>query len=111
MPRPLAFDVRGNHPTGTNTVRMLYQNYQLLANAGDPLRLFADHAQSIFRHWADTRNISPLRRMAAYYEQIALMGFTHARPGFGITPVQYSLITALAGGDWLRHARNLLITG
>jgi poly(3-hydroxybutyrate) depolymerase len=87
LPRPFAFDVRGKHQSGTYTVRMLYQNYQLLANVGDPLRVFADHAQSIFRHWADLRNVSPLRRMAAYYEQIALMGFTHTRPAFGITPV------------------------
>jgi len=69
-------------------VRMLYQNYQLLANASDPLRLFADHAESVLTGWGAGGGLSPLRRMAAYYEQIALMGFTHTRPDFGIEPVK-----------------------
>ena len=66
---------------------MIYQNYQLLANAGDQVRGFAELAQSILEHWFSQKDSPPLRKMAAHYEQISLRGFTHHRPPFLIAPI------------------------
>ena len=66
---------------------MLYHNYQVLANSTDPVRLFADHARSIIDHWWTQTGSSPVRRMAAYCEQVGLLGFTHVRRPFLIAPV------------------------
>ncbi len=66
---------------------MIYQSYQLAADSGDPMRLFADQAQSVLQQWMSGGNAWPLRRMSAYYEQISVMGFSHTRPPFNIQPV------------------------
>lgn len=66
---------------------MLYHNYQVMANSTDPVRLFADHARSIIDHWWTATGSAPVRRMAAYYEQVGLLGFTHVRRPFLIAPV------------------------
>ena len=66
---------------------MLYHNYQVLANSTDPVRLFADHARSIIDHWWTQTGSSPVRRLAAYCEQVGLLGFTHVRRPFLIAPV------------------------
>ena len=66
---------------------MIYQNYQVVADLSDPIRKFAEHARDISLTWFDGKRITPLQRMAAYYEQVALLGFTHVRPEFNIAPV------------------------
>ena len=66
---------------------MIYQNYQLAANLNDTVRLFADQAQTILQSWSANKDTGPIRRMNAYYEQIALMGFTHKCPPFNIQPI------------------------
>ncbi len=69
---------------------MIYQNYQLVANLNDPIRLFADGAQSVLQTWNDNQGVNPIRKMAAYYEQISLMGFTHKCPPFNIDAIAAS---------------------
>ena len=66
---------------------MIYQNYQVVADLSDPIRKFAEHARDISLTWFDGKRITPLQRMAAYYEQVALLGFTHVRPDYNIAPV------------------------
>lgn len=66
---------------------MIYRNYQVVADASDPIRKFAEHARDISLNWFDGKRITPLQRMAAYYEQVALLGFTHTRPSFNIASV------------------------
>ena len=67
---------------------MIYHNYQMAANLADPVRQFADQAREICMKWFDGKPATPLQRMTAYYEQIALMGFTHVRPNYNILPVK-----------------------
>ena len=59
---------------------MMYDAYQALADAGDRVRLLAANAESILKTWSNPTHGTPLARMAAYYEVVALAGFTHARP-------------------------------
>ncbi len=67
---------------------MIYHNYQMAANLADPVRQFAEQAREICMKWFDGKPATPLQRMTAYYEQIALMGFTHVRPNYNILPVK-----------------------
>ena len=67
---------------------MIYQKYQMMSDLSDPVRQFAEHAQVITKSWFEKQSYTPLQRMAAYYEQIALMGLTHTRPDFAIAPIQ-----------------------
>ena len=67
---------------------MIYQKYQMMSDLSDPVRQFAEHAQVITKAWFEKQGFTPLQRMAAYYEQIALMGLTHTRPDFAIAPIQ-----------------------
>ena len=69
------------------TTQMIYRNYQVVADVSDPIRKFAEHARDISLNWFDGKRITPLQRMAAYYEQVALLGFTHTRPSFNISNV------------------------
>jgi len=70
---------------------MIYQNYQLFADAGDRIRDFAEFAERILKTWMAQNDSPPLRKMAAHYEQIALLGFTHLRRPFSISPVSNGL--------------------
>ena len=63
---------------------MMYDAYQRMADAGDQVRMFAENAQTILTAWNANPFAPPVRRMAAYYELIALAGFTHVRPDYGI---------------------------
>ena len=74
-------------PFTLKVFKMLYQNYQLVSNLSDPVRLFAESAQTVLQTWNDNQGVSPLRKMTAYYEQIALLGFTHHCPPFNIEPI------------------------
>src|SRR5665647_3558405 len=66
---------------------MMYDAYQGYADLSHPVRQLATNSDTILRLWSTTQFASPLRRMAAYYELVALAGFTHTRPPFAITEV------------------------
>ena len=67
---------------------MIYDAYQSLADVGDRVRKPAENAQAILEAWSSNPFAPPWRRMAAYYELVALAGFTHARPDYGIDSVE-----------------------
>ncbi len=67
---------------------MMYDAYQGMADVGDRVRLMAQNAQAILAAWSAEPHASPWRRMSAYYELVALAGFTHARPDYGIDSVE-----------------------
>ncbi len=67
---------------------MMYDAYQGMADAGDRVRLLAANAQAILKAWSSNPYASLWRRMEAYYELVALAGFTHARPAYGIDSVE-----------------------
>jgi poly(3-hydroxybutyrate) depolymerase len=67
---------------------MMYDAYQKLQDAGDQVRMFAENAHTILSAWSDNPFAPPARRMAAYYELVALAGFSHSRPDYGIDFVE-----------------------
>jgi polyhydroxyalkanoate depolymerase len=67
---------------------MIYDAYQGMADIHDRLRKSAEHAQQILIAWSANPFAPPWRRMAAYYELVALAGFTHARPDYGVDFVE-----------------------
>ena len=58
--------------------------------------------------WRDDRRVARLLKAAKLKVSAACIEDINWRTSRGL---DRGLITALAGGDWLRHARNLLITG
>lgn len=66
---------------------MLYRTYQNFADIHDPVRLFARASEQVAATWFSGMFSNPTRRLAAHYEQIALLGFTHERPAFNIRSV------------------------
>src|SRR5260370_6014884 len=79
----LALILRGRASRG-----MMYDAYQQMADVGDRVRLLAENAHAILAAWSSNPFAPPWRRMAAYYELVALAGFTHARPDYGIDSVE-----------------------
>ena len=67
---------------------MMYDAYQRMADAGDQVRLFAENANTILSAWTANPYAPPMRRMAAYYELVALAGFSHSRPGYEIDAIE-----------------------
>src|SRR5271163_2191478 len=67
---------------------MMYDAYQGMADVGDRVRQLAQNAHAILVAWSAHPTASPWRRMSAYYELVALAGFTHARPDYGIESVE-----------------------
>jgi poly(3-hydroxybutyrate) depolymerase len=67
---------------------MMYDAYQGMADVGDRVRSLAFNASSILDSWSSQPFASPWRRMAAYYELVALAGFTHARPDWDIGEIE-----------------------
>ncbi len=67
---------------------MMYDAYQATADAGDRVRLLAANAEAILKSWSSHPYAPLWRRMEAYYELVALAGFTHARPDYGIDSVE-----------------------
>ncbi len=67
---------------------MMYDAYQGMADVGDRVRHLAQNAHMILSAWAAHPTASPWRRMSSYYELVALAGFTHARPDYGIDSVE-----------------------
>ena len=66
---------------------MMYSAYQVMADAGDVLRALAANLERLLSTWAKYPYATPLKRMAAYYEVLALAGYTHDRPPYGISQV------------------------
>ena len=66
---------------------MIYDAYQAAADSNARVRLLAANAEALLTHWARQPFASPFKRMAAYYEVVALAGFTHERPDYGVTEV------------------------
>ena len=67
---------------------MMYDAYQGMADVGDRVRQLAESAHAILTAWSAHPYAPPWRRMSAYYELVALAGFTHARPDYGIDSVE-----------------------
>ncbi|HEY1862149.1 MAG TPA: hypothetical protein VGG77_00385 [Roseiarcus sp.] len=67
---------------------MIYDAYQGMADVGDRVRLLAQNAHAILSAWSAHPTASPWRRMSAYYELVALAGFTHARPDYGVDSIE-----------------------
>ena len=67
---------------------MMYDAYQGMADVGDRMRLLAQNANAILSAWATEPTASPWARMSAYYELVALAGFTHARPDYAIDSIE-----------------------
>jgi len=67
---------------------MMYDAYQTIADANDRVRVLAENARAIMSAWSSNPFAPPMRRMAAYYELVALAGFTHSRPPYGIDAVE-----------------------
>ena len=66
---------------------MLYKTYQTYADLTAPIRDLAANSVNILSSWRDGMFAAPLQRMSAYYEQVALAGFTHKRPPFNIAEI------------------------
>ena len=66
----------------------MYDAYQSYADMAHPVRMLAANAESILTNWGQPPHNSPLQRMAAYYELVALAGFTHARPDYEIRSIE-----------------------
>jgi len=67
---------------------MMYDAYQGMADVGDRVRLLAANAQIVLEAWSSQPFASPWRKMAAYYELVALAGFTHARPDWEVDTIE-----------------------
>ena len=66
---------------------MMYDAYQNYANLSHSVRVLASSSERILSLWSAMQFASPLRRMAAYYELVALAGFTHTRPDYEIAEI------------------------
>ena len=67
---------------------MMYDAYQGMADVGDRVRQLAQNAHTILTAWSSYPYAPPWWRMTAYYELVALAGFTHARPDYEIESVE-----------------------
>jgi polyhydroxyalkanoate depolymerase len=67
---------------------MMYQHYQAIANASDPVRKLAETSQSMISYWPAAKNLPYGRWVEAYLEQVSLMGLTHQRPPFLIDAIE-----------------------
>ena len=67
---------------------MMYDAYQAFADMGDRVRRLSANAETILNCWSTRPWASPLARMAAIYEVVALAGFTHNRPDYGVDSVE-----------------------
>ena len=66
---------------------MMYGPYQASVERSLPIRLLASHAEKLFKLWEPGAFSSPIKRMGAYYELVALAGFTHIRPDYNVDSV------------------------
>jgi polyhydroxyalkanoate depolymerase len=79
---------------------MMYDAYQGMADVGDRVRLLAANAQVVLEAWSSQPFAAPWRKMAAYYELVALAGFTHARPDWEVDAIE-------VGGEELAVAQSV----
>jgi polyhydroxyalkanoate depolymerase len=79
---------------------MMYDAYQGMADVGDRVRLLAANAQVVLEAWSSQPFAAPWRKMAAYYELVALAGFTHARPDWEVDAIE-------VGGNKLAIAQSV----
>jgi polyhydroxyalkanoate depolymerase len=79
---------------------MMYDAYQGMADVGDRVRLLAANAQVVLEAWSSQPFASPWRKMAAYYELVALAGFTHVRPDWEVDAIE-------VGGNELAIVQNV----
>jgi poly(3-hydroxybutyrate) depolymerase len=83
---------------------MMYKAYQTFANLHDPIRLFAKASERVSSNWFGNFSLNPMQRLAAHYEQISLLGFTHTRPEFKIHAVIDSFGVERAVNEELIHS-------
>ena len=67
---------------------MFYDAYQVLADIGDSVASDRGRDAALLAPWAKCPYASPIKRMAAFNEVLALAGFTHKRPDYGIKQVE-----------------------
>jgi poly(3-hydroxybutyrate) depolymerase len=67
---------------------MMYKAYQAYTDVSHSVRLAASHADRLLSLLTATTCGTPVQRLAAWYEVVALAGFTHIRPDYGITSVE-----------------------
>jgi poly(3-hydroxybutyrate) depolymerase len=72
----------------------MYDAYQAYADISYKVRAAAASGQRIMNMWGEMQFSSPLRCLQAYHEIVALAGFTHTRPDYGL-----SAITTPQGGS------------
>jgi poly(3-hydroxybutyrate) depolymerase len=66
----------------------MYHAYQAYAGLSDQIRRTAASSERVMSLWSAMQFAAPLRCIQAYHELVALGGFTHHRPDFGITEVK-----------------------
>jgi poly(3-hydroxybutyrate) depolymerase len=66
---------------------MMYDAYQTMADAGDGIRQIAANSETILKALSSHPYAPIWRRAEALCEVVALAGFTHTRPDFGIASV------------------------
>jgi poly(3-hydroxybutyrate) depolymerase len=66
----------------------MYDVYQKYHDLSHRVRMAASVGERLLRQWGNARSAPPLRLIEAWYEQIALAGFTHTRPDYGITQLR-----------------------
>jgi polyhydroxyalkanoate depolymerase len=69
---------------------MMYDAYQSYADVSNRLRMAASSGERLLRLWKSAPYASPLRAWQAYCELVALLGFTHERPDYGIAEIATS---------------------
>lgn len=97
---------------------MIYNAYQAFTDVSHPVRLLASSADRLLNVWSTTSFASPMQRMAAWCEVVALAGFTHARPDYEIPFVEIDgqrfwvdeqVVLSQPFGDLLRFRREGLL--
>lgn len=68
-------------------LQRMYDAYKAYADLIDPIRLAAAANERLMSAWGTMNFGSPWRNLQAYHEVVALAGFTHKRPDFGIFEV------------------------
>ena len=67
---------------------MMYDAYQSMADVSDRIRSFAANAETLLKAWSFHPYAPVWRYAEAFCEVVALTGFTHARPPYGIDSVE-----------------------
>lgn len=93
----------------------MYDAYKAYADLTDHIRLAAASGERILSLWGTMQFAAPLRSFQAYHELVALAGFTHRRPDYGIAevtteagetvPVVEEVVAATPFCDLLRFSR------